>query len=123
MTQTKYFQKLKHKDYVPFGVGEFKGVDITETIKPILEGIEKGIESFFANDFCPNCSNIMTYTSHFCKKCNQRVAVPLSFDMEIVLHIHWVSGIFHFCCDLFGQINSYPTHKSPEGLLLAFKPR
>ena len=80
----KFYVKLKHSDYIPFGEGNFKGADITSTIKPIWEGIGKGIESFFANDFCPQCSNIMTYSSHFCKKCNQRIVIPLSFDMEVV---------------------------------------
>ena len=44
--------------------------------------IEKVIESFFANDFCPNCGDIMTYSSHFCKVCNTRVSVPFSLGLK-----------------------------------------
>ena len=54
MTQAKYFQKLKCKSCTAFddnathqefmqckGTGIIKGADITETIKPIFEGIKK----------------------------------------------------------------------------------
>ena len=40
--------------------------------------IEKVIESFFANDFCPNCGDISS--SHFCKVCN--TSVPFSLGLK-----------------------------------------
>ena len=47
-----------------------------------MKTTEKIIESFFANDFCPECGEIMIYSSHFCKECNQSVSVPFSLGMK-----------------------------------------
>ena len=42
----------------------------------------KIIESFFANDFCPECGEIMNYSSHFCQECNKGVSVPFSLGLK-----------------------------------------
>ena len=76
MTQAKYFQKLKHEDYVVGGIGDFKGADITETIKPILEVIDK--------IFPCDCKNISTHFKQ-CYYCDLKQKAKQIIEENVIM--------------------------------------
>ena len=54
----------------------------------------KIVESFFANDFCTECGEIMKYSSHFCTECKQRVSVPFSLGLKALNELKEQLGDF-----------------------------